>query len=755
MNNDGLVTTRTNTDVRNASAGELLQSVQVILGLVRQLIEGAAASDVFVPRRHGLVNRDSVVELRLGEWHFVVTHAINVVSDTNRNLTDTGQDVQLGDEQIRETVDARGVASQHRIVPTTAALTAGVDSDLTAGGLEVLAPLVEQLRRERASTDAGGVGLHDAQHRSDLRRADAGAHAGTTSGWVRGGHERVGAVVDVEHGGLAALHEDVLAGIQSLIELKLRVDNHRAQTIGEAHEVIKDFIRVDSAAVVQLDQNLVLLSQRRLNLLAQNRLIQNVLDTQARTADLVGIRRADTAASGADSALTQEALGHAVQRLVVRSNHVGIAGNAQAGGFCTASFEAINLVEKRLEVDHTAVTDNRHSVFRQYTRRKQLQLVLLTANDNGVAGVIATVGLDDVVDAATENIGCFALALVAPLGTDDNDCGHSPTSTPGIADDALECSPMRIVVLQCGPDVPAFSQLLRQSWSTSAPSTPSAPATPAPPAYALHDVAMIPTRKELAFIDDLAKDVLPVDTAPTPEEISKQKKVDHLGAPQPAPQKPSEPLRIVVVGTDAALATVATYLMRKNLLWIEVAHVPTAPSTAANNWGIEGGEGLDAAAALTRPTTPVPLIRDDTGHAIVGYALLTEPGITGVSSANGFTGEVYVDEHQMFSGTSTGLQIRPTPDAPGIVAAEVPAPDAENGNEGESGKGLLSRLGLGRGGRRKAKEAPARELHRPMTGRAVQVGGLGFRYVRDGVESRKPREKTTLYRHLRDLQIVH
>ena len=98
---------------------------------------------------------------------------------------------------------------------------------------------------------------------------------------------------------------------------------------------------------------------------------------------------------------------------------------------------------------------------------------------------------------------------------------------------------------------------------------------------------------------------------------------------------------------------------------------------------------------------------------------------------------------------------RPTPDAPGIVAAEVPAPEAEIGNEDGGNKGLLSRLGLGRGGRRKAKEAPSRELHRPMTGRAVQVGGLSFRYVRDGVESRKPREKTTLYRHLRDLQIVH
>ena len=45
-------------------------------------------------------------------------------------------------------------------------------------------------------------------------------------------------------------------------------------------------------------------------------------------------------------------------------------------------------------------------------------------------------------------------------------------------------------------------------------------------------------------------------------------------------------------------------------------------------------------------------------------------------------------------------------------------------------------------------------LHEPLTGRAVQAGGPGFRYVRDGVETKKPREKTTIYRHLLDLQLV-
>jgi hypothetical protein len=41
-----------------------------------------------------------------------------------------------------------------------------------------------------------------------------------------------------------------------------------------------------------------------------------------------------------------------------------------------------------------------------------------------VAGVVAAVELDDVVDAAAEKVGGFAFAFVAPLGADDDYCGH-------------------------------------------------------------------------------------------------------------------------------------------------------------------------------------------------------------------------------------------------------------------------------------------------------------------------------------------
>src|SRR5699024_5068449 len=55
---------------------------------------------------------------------------------------------------------------------------------------------------------------------------------------------------------------------------------------------------------------------------------------------------------------------------------------------------------------------------------EELELELLTVDDHGVAGVVATVGLDDVVDALSEQVGGLALPLVAPLGSDDHDGGH-------------------------------------------------------------------------------------------------------------------------------------------------------------------------------------------------------------------------------------------------------------------------------------------------------------------------------------------
>ena len=175
------------------------------------------------------------------------------------------------------------------------------------------------------------------------------------------------------------------------------------------------------AAVVDLHQQLVLLAQRALNLLAQDGFVEDVLHAHAEAANLVHVGGADTAAGGADRALAQKAFLHPVECLVVRSNQVCVSGNLQAGSVSAASLKAFNLCEECLGVHDHTVTDHGNGVIAQNTGGQQLQLKLLAVHHHGVTGVVTAVGLDHVVHAGAEQVGSLTLTLIAPLGAHNHD----------------------------------------------------------------------------------------------------------------------------------------------------------------------------------------------------------------------------------------------------------------------------------------------------------------------------------------------
>src|SRR5699024_2537132 len=186
-----------------------------------------AAGDVFVPRWHGFINRLRVVELRLGQRHFVEALTIDVVGHADGDFANAGEHVELGEEVVGKAAAARCVACNDRVIPATTTGAAGVVADLATGGAQVFAPSVKEPAWAWASTNAGGVRLDDAQGVRAAGRACSKAYRSTAGGWVGRGHEWVGAVVHVEHGGVAAFREHVFAGIQIGIELVLGVHDHR------------------------------------------------------------------------------------------------------------------------------------------------------------------------------------------------------------------------------------------------------------------------------------------------------------------------------------------------------------------------------------------------------------------------------------------------------------------------------------------------------------------------------------------------
>ena len=153
--------------------------------------------------------------------------------------------------------------------------------------------------------------------------------------------------------------------------------------------------------------------------------------------------------------------------------------------------------------------------------------------------------------------------------------------------------------------------------------------------------------------------------------------------------------RVVVVGSDADLASVLTHLLKADRLDVEVAHV-------RRPW--------HARRARAGQAQRVPLIRDETGTVIVGAAYWLPAN----ESARTIHGEAVTDDTLLFDGDVTGVRIEPTQTMPGLRASV-----------------LSSRM--------RAK--------RWVTGRAAQLGTDAALVVRDGVPAPRPVRRSTFYRH--------
>ncbi|WP_278313780.1 hypothetical protein [Lolliginicoccus levis] len=171
--------------------------------------------------------------------------------------------------------------------------------------------------------------------------------------------------------------------------------------------------------------------------------------------------------------------------------------------------------------------------------------------------------------------------------------------------------------------------------------------------------------------------------------------------------------RVIVVGTDALLAAVVTRLMRKDRLHVDVALVPTGASRATRVYRLPTGRSATRL-ALDGSAQPFPLIRDDTGTALVGSAIMRGP------AGEELFGEAYVDDSRLFRGPARGIEIRPSRRLPGVRAT------------------LLGRL-------------PSR---RWLEGRAIQTGAREIALSRDGVDHPRVITRSTFYRHTENWRLV-
>ena len=221
-----------------------------------------------------------------------------------------------------------------------------------------LADLVIKFCREWAFTHARRVRLRNTDNAVDAGRANTGASQRTAGGRVRRGHERVRAMVDVEHGGLTTFKKHRVATIERLIHFERRIADHRADAIGVCEQFFSDGVRVEGFHADGCE-NLIFRSESCLDLLAQCLRVEQILNANADAVHLVRVGRADATAGCADLVLPASALVRLVHQTVVAGDDVSIGGNLQARAVNATRFHFGQFLEQNINVDDDAVADDR------------------------------------------------------------------------------------------------------------------------------------------------------------------------------------------------------------------------------------------------------------------------------------------------------------------------------------------------------------------------------------------------------------
>ena len=142
--------------------------------------------------------------------------------------------------------------------------------------------------------------------------------------------------------------------------------------------------------------------------------------------DLVLVRGTDAAPRGADLALAAQPFAGEIDGFVIGHDHVRLFADAQlfVVDEMPSRLERLNFLDENLRIDDHAIADHAKFVRVQGARGHQVQDGFITVDDEGVAGVIATLKAHDDIGFIGKEIDNFSFTFITPLGADDCDVGH-------------------------------------------------------------------------------------------------------------------------------------------------------------------------------------------------------------------------------------------------------------------------------------------------------------------------------------------
>ena len=351
---------------------------------------------------------------------------IDLISHTDLDRIEGVQHVEFRQRDLAERIHPCRLTHHRSVEPAAAAGPLGIHPVFVTDRAQPFADLVVEFGRERARTHPGHVGLGDAHDAIDVTGTDSGAHTRTAGDRIGRGDVGVGAVVDVEKRRLGPLEQHVVAPLERLVNERDGVGDVGTDPRDDLGEIpVCELVGVEAQPVVDLGENQVFLSDDVGELLAEDLLVQQVLQTDSDAGGLVGIGRADAPFGRPEFVLAQVPFDQAVELLVVREDDVGIARHLQLRAVDPGRGELIHLGEHDDRVDDDTVADHRRDVGIQDPRRNELQGERLAIDDERMSRVVTALVAHHHRHFFGDQVGELALAFVAPLRSDDDRCGHA------------------------------------------------------------------------------------------------------------------------------------------------------------------------------------------------------------------------------------------------------------------------------------------------------------------------------------------
>src|SRR5690606_38025306 len=297
---DGFHTVGTGGNHINGHFTNFRNTLQVPTCIDRQFVVFGDTHGGLGPARHFFEHRLGF-GCRMGTvGQDVQKFATIAIAHAKFNAFKAVEDVELGDTQAGDAIDSNRTFKCCTIKPPTTTRAPRDRTEFFADRRQALTDFVVEFGRERTRAYPRGIGLGDTQYVIECLGAYASTGRGRTRHAIAAGYVGIGAVINIQHGALRTFEQQTLTVFLGPMQVVGDVSHHTFERFSPLCRLILDGRGIDSLSVEITRQTVVVAVERHIQLLRNRRGIEEILDTQCPTSDLVFVGRADTTARSTD-----------------------------------------------------------------------------------------------------------------------------------------------------------------------------------------------------------------------------------------------------------------------------------------------------------------------------------------------------------------------------------------------------------------------------------------------------------------------